>query len=111
MKHDPLKETVSVRFQEPRLATELPAAMILDEGEPIEAALVNFSRHGFRLHVDGRYQAGETFRLEVAGWPRLVGRVIWNDKGRIGCLFDEPPSEKVFNAMCASATGYDRDAF
>jgi hypothetical protein len=111
MKHDPFLETISVRYQEPRLAAELPAAMILDEGEPIEASLVNFSRHGFRLHVEGLYQAGETFRLEVAGWPRLVGRVIWNDKGRIGCLFDEPPSGKVFTSMCASATGYDRDVF
>jgi hypothetical protein len=111
MKHDPLLDTISVRHQEPRLATELPAAMILDEGEPIDAALVNFSRHGFRLHVEGRYPAGESFRLEVAGWPRLVGRVIWNDKGRIGCLFDEPPGEKVFQNMCASATGYDRDSF
>lgn len=108
MKHDPLMKTMSLRFQEPRLATELPAAMILKEGEPIEASLVNFSRHGFRLHVEGRYLAGETFRLEVAGWPRLIGRVIWTDSGRMGCLFDEPPSGKVFRAMCASATGYDR---
>ena len=111
MQHDPHLEHVSVRFPEARLAAQLPAAMILDEGEPITASLVNFSRHGFRLHVDGRYDAGETFRLEVAGWPRLVGRVIWNDRGRIGCLFDEPPSGKVFQTMCASATGYDRAAF
>jgi hypothetical protein len=111
MKHDPQRETVSLRYQEPRLTTELAAAMILDEGEPIGAALVNFSRHGFRLHVKGHYPAGETFRLEVAGWPRLAGRVIWNDKGRLGCLFAEPPGEKVFKAMCASATGCDRAGF
>jgi hypothetical protein len=111
MRQGPFLEKAAVRHQEARLATELPAAMILNEAEPIQAALVNFSRHGFRLHVDGHYRAGETFRLEVAGWPRLAGRVIWNDKGRIGCLFEEPPSEKVFTTMCASATGYDRNAY
>jgi len=111
MQRDRRLEKISPRPRKARLTAALPAAMILDEAEPIEASVVNFSRHGFRLHVGGRYEAGARFRLEVPGWPRLAGRVIWNDKGRLGCLFDEPPSAKIFTAMCASATGYDREAF
>jgi len=36
--------------------------------------------------------------------------VVWCDSGRIGCMFDVPPSDAVYAMMCAATQGPDRDA-
>ncbi|MDB5737139.1 MAG: PilZ protein [Sphingomonas bacterium] len=111
MQHLDYPHRVVIRHAEARHAIDLPALMILDERQPLEARLTNLSRHGFRLIMPGRFPAGMAFRLKVDGWPRLIGQVVWSDGGRTGCLFVEPPSEKVFALMSATAHGIERDNF
>lgn len=94
---------------ESRHSIDIPADLIVEEGEVLHGSLVNFSRHGARLHVSGDYVSGQTLRLEVAGWPKLDGHVVWSEQGRVGCRFDQPPSQKTFTIMCASATACDRE--
>lgn len=100
-----------VRHPEQRHAIDVTADAIFDEGTPIPARLINLSRHGFRLALAGSFAAGERFRIEVSGWPRLAAQVVWNDNGRIGCLFVDPPAPRVFETMCRTTSGLDRDAF
>jgi hypothetical protein len=110
MKYDPSHGRSSIKNLETRHSTEIPADLIVEEGEVLHASLVNFSRHGARLHVSGDYASGQLFRLEVAGWPTLDGRVVWSEQGRVGCRFEQPPSQKIFTMMCASATACDRES-
>jgi hypothetical protein len=100
-----------VRHAEPRHSIDLSARMIVDEGQPFDARLTNLSRHGFRLTLPHTFPAGLALRLEVEGWPRLRGQVVWSQGGRTGCLFEEPPSHKTFAMMCSATTGQERDAF
>lgn len=109
MRYDTSRSRFSVGHFESRHSIDIPADLIIEQGEVLHASLVNFSRHGARLHVPGDYASGQTFRLEVAGWPALDGRVVWSEKGRVGCRFDQPPSQKTFTSMCASATACDRE--
>jgi PilZ domain len=111
MQHHDYPHRVVIRNAEARHAIDLAALMILDERQPLEAQLINLSRHGFRLILPGRFPAGATFRLKVDGWPRLIGQVVWSDGGRTGCLFVEPPSEAVFELMSATTLGIERDDF
>ncbi len=110
MKYDPSHGRSSIRNLEIRHSTEIPADLIVEEGEVLHGSLVNFSRHGARLHVSGHYASGQLFRLEVAGWPTLDGRIVWSEQGRVGCRFEQPPSQKIFTMMCASATACDRES-
>jgi hypothetical protein len=100
----------AVRRIEPRYAIEMPARLVVIEGKPEKVRLINLSRGGFRVAAPMVLPAGQTVRLEVDGWPRLVGRVVWCDSGRIGCMFDVPPSDAVYAMMCAATQGPDRDA-
>ncbi|MBA2933996.1 PilZ domain-containing protein [Sphingomonas sp. CGMCC 1.13654] len=90
---------------DPRYAIDLAARLVVVEGKPEPVRLINLSRHGFRVAVPLVLPAGQPVRLEVDGWPRLVGRVVWCDGGRIGCMVDVPPSEAVYAMMCASTQG------
>jgi hypothetical protein len=99
----------AVRRADPRYAIDIPAKFVIDESEPHDVRLINFSRHGFRVTFPQRLPAGHAVRLEVDGWPRLAGKVMWCDSGRIGCMIDTPPSETVYAMMCAAAEGRDRD--
>jgi hypothetical protein len=97
-----------VRHEDPRYVVDLPAKVVLQETTPLPARLVNLSRHGFRVLVEGAYTAGQALRLEVDGWPRLAGTVIWCDSGRLGCKFVTPPSVEVFAMMTKSSLYLDR---
>jgi hypothetical protein len=101
----------STRHAEPRYAIDLPALFVVNEGKPIAVRLINLSRNGFRVAVSTVLPAGQAVRLEVDGWPRLAGRVVWCSGGRIGCMVDNPPSEAVYAMMCAATEGRERDAF
>ncbi len=96
---------------EPRYAIDLVARLVVDEGKPQAARLTNLSRNGFRVAAAIVLPAGQAVRLEVDGWPRLAGHVVWCDSGRIGCTIDTPPSKSVYAMMCAAAEGRERDAF
>ncbi|WBO22455.1 PilZ domain-containing protein [Sphingomonas abietis] len=97
-----------VRQAEPRFATDLAARLVVVEGEPLAVRLINLSRNGFRVASPLILPAGQPVRLEVDGWPRLAGRVMWCDSGRIGCMVDHPPSEAVYAMMCAATEGRER---
>lgn len=94
---------------DPRFAIDLPARLVVVEGRPEPARLINLSRNGFRVASPLVLPAGQPVRLEVDGWPRLVGKVMWCDSGRIGCMVDVPPSEAVYAMMCAAAEGREGD--
>jgi hypothetical protein len=111
MQHSDYSGRILIRHLEARHEIDLHALMIRDEREPFEARLTNLSRHGFRLIFPGRFSAGTLFTLKVDKWPRLQARVVWNDSGRMGCLFVEPPTVKIFALMVQSASGIERDAF
>lgn len=111
MQHGTQNGRMIVRHPDPRYAIDLPARIVSDEREPLPARLVNLSRHGCRVTLPQVFPAAQVLRLEVPGWPRLTARVVWSQGGRTGCLFDEPPSLKVFAMMCAAASGADRDDF
>ena len=98
----------AVRYDDPRYVIDLPAKIVMQENTPLPARLVNLSRHGFRVLVDGVYAAGQMLRLEVDGWPRLAGKVIWCNGGRLGCMFVTPPSSEVFTMMTSSSLYMDR---
>lgn len=93
------------RRSDPRYPVDLPARLVVEEGQPEAVRLIDLSRHGFRVAEARSLPAGQPVRLEVDGWPRLVGRVIWCDAGRIGCRIDTPPSRPVYAMMRASAEG------
>jgi hypothetical protein len=99
----------AVRRIDPRYAIDLPARLVVVEGRPEPVRLINLSRNGFRVASPLRLAAGQPVRLEVDGWPRLVGQVMWCDSGRIGCRVDVPPSEAVYRTMCAATDGRERD--
>jgi hypothetical protein len=101
----------AIRHAEPRYAIDLPALFVVNEGKPIAVRLINLSRNGFRVSAPMVLPAGHAVRLEVDGWPRLAGKVMWCSAGRIGCMIDNPPSEAVYAMMCAEAEGRERDAF
>lgn len=101
----------AVRQADPRYAIDVPARLVVVEGKPEAVRLINLSRSGFRVAAPTVLPAGQAVRLEVDGWPRLVGRVMWCDGGRIGCMFDTPPSEAAYAMMCAATEGRDRDTF
>jgi hypothetical protein len=111
MQYRDYPQRIAIHHLEPRHDIDLPALMILDERNPLEARLTNLSRHGFRLAVPGSFPAGLSFTLKVDTWPRLHGRVVWSDGGRTGCLFNEPPSSKIYTLMVQSAAGIDREGF
>lgn len=86
-----------------RRAIDLPARLSVVEGRPEAVRLIELSRGGFRVASPLVLPAGKPVRLEVDGWPRLVGKVIWCSGGRIGCMIDAPPSEAVYDRMRAAA--------
>jgi hypothetical protein len=93
----------AVQRADPRHAVDLPARLVIEEGRPRAVRLINLSRGGFRIGGGPALPAGQAVRLEVDGWPRLIGRVMWCDGGRIGCLFDPAPSEAAYAMMRAAA--------
>jgi hypothetical protein len=107
MENKPASES-AVRPVEARFAINLAARLVIEEGEPQTVRLINLSRNGFRVASPMTLPAGQPVRLEIDGWPRLVGRVMWCDSGRIGCMVDNPPSEAVYAMMCAAAEGRER---
>lgn len=110
MENKPKSET-TVRRIDPRYAIDLPARLVVIEGKPERVRLINLSRSGFRVASPLVLAAGTAVRLEVDGWPRLVGRSVWCDSGRIGCVVDVPPSDAVYAMMCAATQGRERDSF
>lgn len=110
MENQPPSES-TVRHVEPRYAIDLPALLVIDEGKPVAVRLTNLSRNGFRVAAPMVLPAGQALRLEVKGWPRLAGKVVWCSTGRIGCMVDNPPSEAVYAMMCAATEGREREAF
>lgn len=111
MQHGSQSGRVVIRQPDPRYAIDLPARIVVDDRDPLPARLVNLSRQGCRVTLPQPFDAAQRLRLEVAGWPRLSVRVIWSQDGRTGCLFEDPPSEKIFAMMCASTSAKDRDDF
>jgi hypothetical protein len=99
----------AVRRIEPRYAIDMPARLVVVEGKPETVRLINLSRGGFRVASPLVLPAGQPVRLEVDGWPRLVGRVMWCDNKRIGCMFDVPPGDAVYAMMCEATQGPERD--
>jgi hypothetical protein len=110
MEKQPPSES-AIRHVEPRYAIDLPARFVVDEGKPLSVRLINLSRNGFRVAAPTVLPAGQAVRLEVDGWPRLAGKVVWCSGGRIGCLVENPPSDAVYAMMCAATEGRERDAF
>ncbi len=110
MQHGHITRSI-IRQPDPRYVIDLPAELVVMEGEPLPVRLINLSRNGFRIASDRVFPAGQPVRIEVGGWPRLAGRVIWCDRGRIGCVFDQTPSDSVFDMMRAATLGSDRDEF
>jgi hypothetical protein len=100
----------AVRRIEPRYAIDMPARLVVIEGKPEPVRLINLSRGGFRVAARLVLPAGQGVRLEVDGWPRLVGRVVWCDSGRIGCMFDVPPGDAVYEMMCLATQGREGDS-
>lgn len=105
---DKLKPESAVRRIEPRYAIDMAARFVVVEGRPERARLINLSRGGFRVACPLVLPAGHPVRLEVDGWPRLAGKVVWCDSGRIGCTIDVPPSDEVYAMMCAATQGQER---
>lgn len=99
----------AARRIEPRYAIDMSARLVVIEGRPEKVRLINLSRGGFRVASPIVLPAGQAVRLEVDGWPRLSGRVVWCDSRRIGCMFDAPPSDAVYEMMCKATQGSDRD--
>lgn len=93
------------RRSDPRYAIDLPARLVVIEGKPEKVRLIDLSRGGFRVTSPLNLPAGHPVRLEVDGWPRLVGKVVWCSGGRIGCMIDVPPSDAVYAKMRAVAEG------
>jgi hypothetical protein len=110
MDYDQIRHS-AIRRPDSRYALDLPARLVIAEGAPLAVRLVNLSRNGFRVAEGPTLPAGQRVRLEVKGWPRLAGRVMWCDHGRIGCLLDTPPSDAAYEMMRAAAQERDRDAF
>jgi hypothetical protein len=100
---------ISARRADPRYTIDRPARLVVEEGEPESVRLINLSRNGFRVTSPLNLPAGTPVRLEVDGWPRLVGQVMWCDGGRIGCMVDTPLSDAVYAMMQAAADGQDRE--
>lgn len=111
MRQEDVETGTTVRYAEVRHAIDLPVNVVIAEGEPLAARLINLSRHGFRLALPIVLPAKQPLRIEAPGWPRLAGRVVWSQGGRSGCLFEQPPEPKVFALMMRAVTGPDRAAF
>jgi hypothetical protein len=111
MQYRRISEGLTVRKPDPRFEIDLPANLVVSDDAPLPVRIINLSRHGFRVALDRRFPAGETVRLEVDGWPRLVARVIWSENGRTGCSFIVPPDPKIFAMMSTAVTGEDRASF
>jgi hypothetical protein len=108
MVNKPPPESTGRRIS-PRYAIDLPARLIVSEGAPEQVRLIDLSRHGFRVASPLVLPAGHPVRLEVDGWPRLVGQVVWCDGGRIGCMIDLPLSDAVYERMRAATDGGGQD--
>jgi hypothetical protein len=89
----------AARRSDPRWAVGLPARLVIEEGRPQPVHLLDMSRGGFRVTYGKVLPAGWVVRLEVDGWPRLVGKVVWCDSGRVGCVLQSPIAEATYAAM------------
>ena len=107
MEDKPTSES-AVRRSDPRYAIDIAARLVVVEGKPETVRLINLSRGGFRVASPLVLPAGHPVRLEVDGWPRLVGKVVWCDSKRIGCMFDTPPGDAVYAMMCRATQGEER---
>lgn len=95
-------------IQANRYHARIPAHFIVDEAMPLPVLVTNLSRGGCRVEPTPPFGAGTAFRLEVAGWPRLAGRVVWSDQRRTGCIFDPRPAEGVWTMMLDRTSGEER---
>jgi hypothetical protein len=107
MEDKPTPESAARRI-EPRYAIDIAARLVVIEGKPEAVRLINLSRGGFRVATPLVLPAGHPVRLEVDGWPRLLGKVVWCDSQRIGCMFETPPSDAVYATMCRATQGEER---
>lgn len=93
-----------------RRTARIAARLVVEEGHPLSVLLTNLSRGGCRLEPTPLLKASVSVRVEVDGWPRLQGRVVWSDGGRSGCIFDPRPSEQLYERMAERTTADERFA-
>ena len=69
------------------------------DGETIDAALVEVSIYGCRVACDIAHSPDEPVWLRLAGSLPIAARGVWCDGGFIGCRFDAPIGRPLLRSL------------
>lgn len=69
-----------------RIAVDHPAVLYV-AGETVSARLLNLSRQGAGIEVDGHLAIGQQLRVEAEGLPEFEGTVCWRHVPHYGLVF------------------------
>lgn len=64
-----------------------------------KADLTDISQTGFRIDSALNLAEGETVFVYLPGFQPLVAKVVWRDGFRVGCRFDTPISDYIYDRL------------
>jgi hypothetical protein len=96
------------RIRTDRYSFSQPAHLRASTGEPLKCIIVNLSREGCRITLEGELAAGDPVVVETAGWPKLAATILWCDGLAAGLKFSVPIRTSTLAMMLKTAEGLDR---
>lgn len=90
-------------YRAPRLPV-IARAIASNEHGPATVEVFNLSQYGVGFAHDGRFHAGMTVKIRVAGGPERRGVVRWSKEGRAGLFLTEPYSCRDLHDMARGPT-------
>ena len=64
-----------------------------------KAELLNLSRTGFQIDTGLKMGEGQRLTIYLPGLQSLPARVVWRNDFRIGCMFENPISDYVYDSL------------
>ena len=63
------------------------------------AELLNLSRTGFQIDTGLNIGEGQRLTIYLPGLQSLPARVVWRNDFRVGCTFENPISDYVYDSL------------
>jgi len=74
----------------PRVDTQFATSLTDSDGNRIEVVVVDISREGCRLHIQGTLKIGENIQLDVPKYGTFPAQIRWALGNEAGAVFLEP---------------------
>ena len=74
----------------PRVDSRLVGTVTGPDGETMSAVVLDISREGCRLSVDGELHLGNRIAIDVDRYGSHIAEVRWSAGGEVGAVFVEP---------------------